>query len=120
MVEGLARLRARKSEMVDRSIAGIASLVDNAALAIEAGDLPGLGKLMDLNQMLLAGLMLSTAELEELCAVARAAGALGAKLTGKGGGGAAIALCEAPEAAAPVLAAWRSAGYEGFSTRVVA
>lgn len=118
MVEGVARLRARKPEMVDQSIAGIAALVDNARLAIEAGDLPGLGKLMDLNQMLLAGLMLSTEPLETLCRLARGAGALGAKLTGKGGGGAVIALATGEAAAAPVIDAWRAAGYEGFATKV--
>jgi mevalonate kinase len=118
MVEGLARLRARKTEMVDRSIAGITALVENAALAIEAGDLASLGKLMDLNQMLLAGLMLSTQELEELCALARGAGALGAKLTGKGGGGAVLALAGAPEGAGAVLEAWRAAGFEGFEPRI--
>jgi mevalonate kinase len=118
MVEGVARLREKRPEMVDRSIAGIAALVDNAKLAIEAGDLVGLGKLMDLNQMLLAGLMLSTEQLEQLCHIARGAGALGAKLTGKGGGGAVIALAEGEDAAAPVLAAWRAAGYEGFCTKV--
>src|SRR5262249_22120949 len=112
--------RAQKTEMVDRSIAGIASLVENAALAIEAGDLEGLGKLMDLNQMLLAGLMLSTETLESLCAAARRAGALGAKLTGKGGGGSVLALVADPARGEEVLAAWRAAGYDGFSTRVAA
>jgi mevalonate kinase len=118
MVEGLARLRAHKPEMVDRSIAGIGALVENAALAVEAGDLPGLGQLMDLNQMLLAGLMLSTEMLEDLCSRARAAGALGAKLTGKGGGGSVLALAADVERADLVLAAWREAGYQGFVTRV--
>jgi mevalonate kinase len=118
MVEGLARLRAQRSEMVDRSIAGIAALVENAALAIEAGDLVGLGKLMDLNQMLLAGLMLSIEPLETLCAAARKAGALGAKLTGKGGGGSVLALVPDPDTGHAVLAAWQEAGYQGFVTRV--
>jgi mevalonate kinase len=118
MVEGVAKLRERKREMVDRSIAGISALVENARLAIEAGDLSGLGKLMDLNQMLLAGLMLSTEKLEDLCKLARDAGALGAKLTGKGGGGAAIALAPDAEGATRILAAWRAAGYEGFLTKV--
>ena len=120
MVEGVARLRAKKPELVDRSIAGITALVDNAVRAIEAGDLAGLGKLMDLNQMILAGLMLSTEIIEDLCGAARRAGALGAKLTGKGGGGSVLALAEDDARADEVLAAWRSAGYEGFRTRVAA
>jgi mevalonate kinase len=120
MVEGLARLRARKPELVDRSIAGVTALVENAALAIVDGDLPAVGKLMDLNQMILAGLMLSTEAIEALCAAARGAGALGAKLTGKGGGGSVLALAETTARADDVLAAWRAAGYEGFVTRVAA
>ena len=86
MVEGLARLRERKKEMVEKSFAGIESLVKNAALCIEAGDQIGHGKLLDMNQMLLAGLFLSTEEIELACNWAREAGALGAKLTGGGGG----------------------------------
>jgi mevalonate kinase len=118
MVEGLARLRERKPEMVDKSIAGITALVANAALAVEAGDLRALGQLLDLNQMILAGLLLSTGPIEDLCATARAAGALGAKLTGAGGGGSVIALAEDDDAAAKVLDAWRGAGVSGFVTRV--
>ncbi|APR77752.1 Mevalonate kinase [Minicystis rosea] len=118
MVGGLARLRQSNPERVDREVQGITALVQNAKLAIEAGDLVGLGRLMDLNHMILAGLMLSTEQLEELRRLARGAGALGAKLTGKGGGGAVIALADGPEAAAPVLAAWHGAGYQGFSIEV--
>jgi mevalonate kinase len=126
MVEGVARLFDRKPQVAERSIAGITALVENAALAIEAGDLAGLGRLMDLNQMILAGMFLSTEPIEAMCALSREAGALGAKLTGAGGGGSVIALLPPPgvvgagpdEAAERVLAAWRDAGYSGFVTRV--
>ena len=118
MVEGLARLRDRKREMVDKSLAGIESLVRNAALCIDAGDLIGLGKLLDLNQMLLSGLFLSTEEIENACAWAREAGALGAKLTGSGGGGCVIALAE--ETTDPILSAWRAHGLVCFDTVVEA
>jgi mevalonate kinase len=130
MVEGVAALRRKKPEIVDRAVEGVRALVENAALAIEAGDLTGLGRLMDLNQMLLAGLMVSTSTIEALCASARRAGALGAKLTGAGGGGSVVALLPSPppgasssdqsaaEAAARVLDAWRAEGFSGFITRV--
>ena len=118
MVDGVARLAERRPDAFAKSIAGITSLVENARLCIEAGDLPGLGKLMDLNQMLLAGLMVSTEGIEAACACARSAGALGAKLTGAGGGGAVVALADLdPE---PVLAALRAAGYQCFSAAVAA
>lgn len=116
MVEGVARLRERRAELVDKTMAGIAALVQNARVAIETGDLAGLGRLMDLNQMLLAGLFLSTEGIERACGVARAAGALGAKLTGSGGGGAVIALTSGD--AGPVLAAFADAQIEAFATVV--
>jgi mevalonate kinase len=116
MVESVRELRARRPEVVDKAVSGIQALVDNARLAIEAGDTRALGKLMDLNHMLLSGLFLSTEGIEEACAAARSAGALGAKLTGAGGGGAVIALVDDdPDA---VLAAWKALGLECFSTRV--
>jgi geranylgeranyl diphosphate synthase type I len=122
MVEGVARMHARRPDVVERSIAGAAALVENATLALEAGDLTALGKLMDLGQMILAGLMVSTEAIERMCALARGAGALGAKLTGAGGGGSVIALVPpAPngpsDIANAVLEAWRAAGYTGFVTR---
>ena len=119
MVSGVASLRARKPAVVDRAVEAVTSLVSNAALALAAGDLQGLGKLMDLNQMVLAGLMVSTETIEELCAIARTAGAFGAKLTGAGGGGSVIALAPDDEGARLILAAWQAAeGFSGFSTRV--
>ena len=116
MVEAVARLKERRPELVAKSLEAIRVLVRNARLAIEEGDLVAVGQLMDLNQMLLSGLLLSTTEIEQLCAVARARGALGAKLTGGGGGGCVIALCrERPD---EVLAGWKEAGYEGFASQV--
>lgn len=118
MVDSVAQLAARKPELVTRSMDGVRAVVQNGELCIEGGDLPALGKLMDMNQMLLAGLMLSTEVIETLCAAARRAGALGAKLTGAGGGGSVIALLSSEAAAAPVLAAWKAEGFGGFATSV--
>ncbi len=117
MVAGVARLKQRRPEIVDKALTGVHSIVRNARLLLNDGDLPSIGKLMDLNHMLLSGLFLSTEEIERACTLARDAGALGAKLTGAGGGGAVIALVEDPE---PVLHAWREQGFESFATTVSA
>jgi mevalonate kinase len=122
MVEGVAWIKERSPAIFQSTLEGIAALVDNGIGAIEAGDAEAIGELMNLNQMMLAGWMLSTERLEELCALAREAGALGAKLTGAGGGGAMMALAgqgdEGQATAARVVAAWRERGYEGFVTEL--
>jgi mevalonate kinase len=116
MVDLVAKLRERRRDLVTQSFEGIASLVNNARLALEAHDRVGLGRLMDLNQMILSGLMLSTEEIETMCRLAREAGALGAKLTGSGGGGCVVALTGGD--ADPILASWEKAGFRCFSTTV--
>jgi mevalonate kinase len=119
MVELVARQRARRPAVVEKTFEGIRALVVNAREALETGDRAALGKLMDLNQMLLAGLMLSTEETERLCDLARGQGALGAKLTGAGGGGCVVALVPSRAVAERVLEAWKTAGFEGFHTDVL-
>jgi mevalonate kinase len=124
MVEGVARIKARKPEQIEKFLAAVTSLVQNAELALAAGDVKAVGQLMDLNQMLLAGLLLSTERIEDMCRIARAEGALGVKLTGSGGGGSVIALAASPEphrdadAAIAIVEAWKRAGYGAFATRV--
>lgn len=118
MVESVARYRERRPEMAQKAFDGIHTLVKNARLAIEAGDKKAIGQLLDLNQMLLSGLFLSTPEIEQMCAAAREAGAYGAKLTGAGGGGSVVALVEGPAEGAAVLAAWKKDGFDGFVTTV--
>jgi mevalonate kinase len=116
MVEGVARINERRPEMFQKTLDGVRALVNNARLCLEAGDLPGLGQLMNLNQMLLSGLHVSTEAIERACQVARDAGALGAKLTGAGGGGCIVALADLDPA--PVLQALRDAGFECFASTV--
>ena len=73
-----------------------------ARQAIESGHPERLGPLMDENHALLQDMGVSSPELNGLVEAARAAGALGAKLSGGGRGGNMIALV--PAGAAPVVA----------------
>src|SRR5699024_4141031 len=72
----------------------IDGLAQSGAKALQAGDLAELGDLMNIDQGLLNALQVSSWEIEELVQVARRNGALGAKLTGGGGGGAMVAIAE--------------------------
>lgn len=96
--------------------AGIGQLVREARVRLEEGHLGAVGELMDLNQGYLNALGVSTPAIERLCAIARDRGALGAKLSGAGGGGAVIALVDDdPE---PVVRAFQAAGHEAFATEI--
>ncbi len=81
---------SRFSVMLDRA----AALARASRDALVAAHWPALGRAMDANHALLAEAGVSTAGLEALVSAARRAGALGAKLTGGGLGGAVIALAE--------------------------
>lgn len=118
MVEAVARYRERRPEVAQKAFDAIHTLVKNARLAIEAGDKKAVGQLLDLNQMLLSGMFVSTREIEHLCATARASGALGAKLTGAGGGGSVVALVDSAKAGEAVVEAWKKDGFDGFVTTV--
>ena len=83
----------------------VAATVEDGTRAAEAGDLAALGRAFDQNQALLEALGVSAPEVEALVARARAAGALGAKLTGGGAGGAVVAVAPEPERLAAALGA---------------
>lgn len=117
MVESVARLKTNNPLQFQKNLDAIAALVKNALVCLRSGDLPSLGKLMNLNQMVLAGWMVSTEGIERACSTAREAGALGAKLTGSGGGGCVVSLCT-PEGQETVRQALATAGFETFSSTI--
>jgi mevalonate kinase len=96
-VENVGKRREKFGKPIERIIEAIGELVRQGAQAITSGDLARLGELMDVNQGLLSALSVSSPEIEALVGAARRAGALGAKLTGAGGGGCIIALAPGKE-----------------------
>ncbi len=116
MVANVRNAWGKNKLMYDRIFTEINALTLRSVKAIKRYDLETLGDLMNINQGLLNALQVSSWELEELIEIARKSGALGAKLTGGGGGGAMIALC--PENAEPVAEAMRKAGYRAIVTEI--
>jgi mevalonate kinase len=116
LVAGVAaRLRERPGETAGL-VRAIGALTEAGIAALRAERLDELGAIMDRNQAALEALGVSTPALAAACETARRAGALGAKLTGAGGGGCVVAL--APGREAEVLAAWAAAGVPGFTAEV--
>ncbi len=109
-VAGVRARRDRQRDRYDAIFAEIDALSQAGARALEAGDYEDLGALMNICHGLLNALEVSTAELESIVGIARAAGAVGAKLTGSGGGGAVVAL--SPGRVDEVTAALQAAGFD--------
>ncbi|HEY4302778.1 MAG TPA: galactokinase [Candidatus Didemnitutus sp.] len=105
-LDPLIRQRARHVVMED-------DRVERAAAALAAGDAKGFGRLMnESHESLRVDYAVSCAELDEIAALARSQpGCLGARMTGAGFGGCAVALVDAGRAGA--IAAAVSAGFEG-------
>jgi mevalonate kinase len=120
MVERVAEQLADDSVRANAIFDGIASLVESAQRALVHGDYASLGPLLDENQRFLVQLQLSTDKLDDMCQLARAAGALGAKLTGGGGGGCMLALARDADAAEHVSSALSAAGHAAFVVEVSA
>lgn len=87
----------------------ISVLSEAAQNSLAQGDWRSLGRLMNMNQLVLEKIGVSCPELERLIEAAIGAGAFGAKLSGSGGGGIMIALTTA-EARDTVAQALRHAG----------
>ena len=95
--ELVTMLRGRWSgdtEFIDAIFDSIGELTDQAASTIGRGEVGNLGPLINHCQTMLETLGVSGAKLEQLINAASEAGALGAKLSGAGGGGIMIALVE--------------------------
>jgi len=81
-------------EGVEKIFNSIADLVEKGKKAINEKDWPALGKYLNYHQDYLEDLGVSTPKLAGMIAAARKVGALGAKLSGAGGGDCMIALVD--------------------------
>ncbi len=113
-VARVAELVNERGDEVRARVAAIAELVARGADAVARGSYGELGQAMNENQQHLEALEVSCPEIERMCAIARDAGAFGAKLTGGGGGGCVIAVGND----AAVADAWRKAGFQTFAATV--
>lgn len=81
----------------DALLATYVALAARGEAAIESGDMAALGAALDENHELCQKLTVSCAELDALVLAARAAGAVGAKMSGTGRGGLMLALTPTEE-----------------------
>ncbi len=94
MVAGVRERWRKNSQLYDHLFENFARVAQAGIQAIKDGDYRSLGHMMTINHGLLSALQVSSPELDRMVQITRDRGALGAKLTGAGGGGSIIALCE--------------------------
>lgn len=98
LVQKVLNLKAAFPQVLEPLYYAAGRLAVEAAKMMERGDFEAVGELMNVNHGFLSAIGVSTAEIEQLVYAARQAGALGAKLTGAGGGGFIVALCRREDA----------------------
>lgn len=118
MVEGVAERRKAEPEKYAAAFKQFEGLVFKAREALEKGDLKTVGALMDENHRLLQEIEVSCKELDELVAIARENGALGAKVTGGGGGGSMVALTPGKELQEKVAGVMEARGFKVLRTQI--
>jgi mevalonate kinase len=96
----------------------IGALSEAAQKGLEQGDWRLLGRLMNLNQLVLEKIGVSCPELERLIDAAIGAGAPGAKLSGSGGGGIMIALATDETREAIVQALHQAGAYAVYAPEI--
>ena len=111
--EQVAGVRARfdkNRELYTTIFDEIDEISEAGAIALRNCDYEQLGSMMNVCQGFLNAIEVSTPELEKMISIARKNGAIGAKLTGAGGGGSIVALC--PDKVSDVARALDAAGYQ--------
>jgi mevalonate kinase len=118
MVAGVAERKKRNPEKYNPLFKQAEELAFTARKALEEFDLRKVGKLMNENHRLLQEIEVSCKELDYLVNLAREQGALGAKLTGGGGGGCMVALTPRKELQEAVATAMEKEGFKVLRTKI--
>ena len=118
MVEGVAKRKRQNPQKYDRLFIRAGEIAVEGRKALEEGDLKRVGELMNENHQLLQGIEVSSKELDLLVDIARKIGALGAKLTGGGGGGCIVALTPGVELQEKVASAIEKEGFQVLRTKI--
>lgn len=121
--EVVARLRARHDahpDVYEPLFDAMGAVAAAGAEALASGDRARLGALMDVAHGYLNACGVSNVANERMVDTARRHGALGAKLTGAGSGGAVLALPEdgRPRTAQRLVDAFEADGFQAFATRI--
>lgn len=116
MIEAVRKFKEEDESEFQQLAEEYFKIATEGAKFIGKGKLDEIGTLMNANQSLLSELGVSDERNDAVVKLAIKAGALGAKLTGGGGGGSCIALARDSEHAAKIAQALDREGFKSFAT----
>jgi mevalonate kinase len=118
LVAGVKKFKDRNESLFQSLAKQAADICAQAQKEIAAGRRNKLGALMNENQAILRKIGVSHQKLDDLLDICSKAGALGAKITGAGGGGAVIALGASRQDSARIVSRAKAAGYVSFEVEI--
>ena len=119
MVSRVKSLKEKYPEVIEGIMDCIGDMSTRGEMLVTNNDYRSIGELMNINQGLLDAIGVCIPELSDQVNAARAQGAYGAKITGAGGGGCMVAICDQGLCAGIASAIGRSCG-DSFITRPTA
>lgn len=118
LVASVKKFRDRNRILFKTLLKYASEICLQACTAIESGKCDKIGELMNENQIILQQLGISHDKVRDIIDICSKAGAIGAKITGAGGGGAVIALAASKQESTKIVSRIKEAGYQSFEVEI--
>jgi mevalonate kinase len=118
LVAGVKRFKDTNRILFESLSKQASDICLQAVTAIESGKCDKVGELMNENQIILQQIGVSHHKVREIIDICSKAGAIGAKITGAGGGGAVIALAASKQESTKIASRVKASGYQSFEVEI--
>jgi mevalonate kinase len=118
LVAGVKRFKDTNRILFESLSKQASDICLQACTAIESGKCDKIGELMNENQIILQQIGISHHKVRDIIDICSKAGAVGAKITGAGGGGAVIALAASKQESTKIASHVKAAGYQSFEVEI--
>ena len=118
LVAGVKRFKDTNRILFESLSKQASDICLQAFTAIESGKCDKVGELMNENQIILQQIGVSHHRVRDIIDICSKAGAIGAKITGAGGGGAVIALAASKQESTKIASRVKAAGYQSFEVEI--
>jgi mevalonate kinase len=118
LVAGVKKFKETNRTLFESLSKQASDICLQACTAIESGKYDKIGELMNENQIILQQIGISHHKVRDIIDICSKAGAIGAKMTGAGGGGAVIALAASKQESDKIASHIKAAGYQSFKVQI--